>query len=213
MRVILQIRARLAAIAGVLVFIPVAQAVIYLALDPKSEQHATAGIAAVWITTLFTAIWLVDEVLRDESVQKSTWIYIIAGKADRLFFEWLAVGAILTAVVAATAWITAGLLFHVDLVDDAGALAVVTASFSIGLSALIVTVRQIAAGAQLGGFLGVLLLFPLATPIIVSCVQLSRNIVIEHASPGDGRWLLLTLFFGILYALMGLWTVPQLIRE
>lgn len=205
------LRHRAGGLAAVVLFVPLAEGLLFLALDPPSSQRAAAAIGAVWMTLFFAVLWLVEELLREEWSMGAIQQYVLARAEARFFWDLLWIAGGLAFVLALVAWLVGGLLFEVYWGPAWGTLLLLSAAFAFGIVGLAVFCRQLAHAAGLGGLLAPLLLFPLATPLLMAGVQGARAAVLETADPA--RWMLLAVFFGILYGLLGSLAVPHLLRE
>ncbi|RMF15485.1 MAG: hypothetical protein D6761_07720 [Candidatus Dadabacteria bacterium] len=207
---IVRLRAAIAPLLGVLLFVPAALLVAYVTLDPKPADLARNAAASAWIVAALASYWALDEVLRRETQTGAHLWYLLAGKADRLYWEWIAVGVLLAAAISACAWAVASLLFTVE--PPIVTVAVAITLYATATAAVTTISRLLARAAGAGALLGPLLGFPLQVPVLLAVAQLS---VSTNSAGGvtDERWMFLAGFFGILYLLIGLWTAPFLMRE
>lgn len=205
------IRRRGGGLLAVALFVPLAEGIVYLGLDPAPDRRAAALIGAVWVSLLFAAIWLVEELLQEEWATGAVQQYVLAGAEDRFFWDASLISATGITLLGGLAWVSGAILYDVDPGDAAGTLAVATVVFAFGVSGLAVLVRQITYASGTGSLLAPLLLFPLAMPLLLASVQASRAVLVTGESPS--RWMLLGTFFGIMYALLGSWSVPHLLKE
>lgn len=205
------IRRRGGGLLSVALFVPLAEGIVYLALDPAPDRRAAALIGAVWVSLLFAAIWLVEELLQEEWATGALQQYVLARAEDRFFWDALWISAAGIALLGGLAWVSGAILYDIDVGDAAGALAIATVEFAFGVSGLVVLVRQITYASGSGSLLAPLLLFPLAIPLLLASVQASRAVLVTGDSPS--RWMLLAAFFGMMFALLGSWSVPHLLKE
>lgn len=205
------LRHRFAGLVGIALFIPAAQAVLYIGLDPHGAASVAAGIAAAWVTATLAALWAGEELLSDEWDDGAIELYALSDHCDRFYWTWVGLVALVTAALTGVAWSAAALLFGVDLVGRVTAIAMHAALFAGALAPLVVLLRQIGRGAGAGGLLAPLLTLPLAAPVVLAVVQSSAVLVAQNQP--SAKWMLLAAFFGILYLMLGAWVVPALIRE
>lgn len=204
-------RRRGGGLLAVALFVPLAEGVIFLALDPAPDRRAAALIGAVWVCLLFAALWLVEELLQEEWATGAVQQYVLAGAEHRFFWDSFTLAAFGIGVLGALAWAAGALLFGVDLAGNITPLMLTTLIFAAGIAGLSVLVRQITHAAGTGSLLAPLLLFPLTAPLLLASVQASRALLVTAESPD--RWMLLGTFFGIMYTLLGSWSIPYLLKE
>ncbi len=200
-----------AGLLAVALFVPLAQGIVYLALDPSPDRRAAALIGAVWVCLLFAALWLVEELLQEEWASGAVQQYVLAGAEQRFFWDAFLLAAAGICGLGLLAWGTGAVLFSVDLRGQMAPLVVATVIFAVGIAGLSVLVRQIAHAAGTGSLLAPLLLFPLTAPLLLASVQASRAVLVTAESPD--RWMLLGTFFGIMYTLLGSLSIPHLLKE
>jgi len=206
------VRGRPAALAGVALVVPLAQVLVMFAVDPAPAQLAETGVAAVWLSALFGAMWMIDELLQAETeAQAWTW-YLVAARSERFFWEWWGICTLAGAWIAALAWGAAAVIFDVPVVEAAGVVLVTVLEFGVGLAALSVLLARMRWSSGLGAFFGPLLLFPLVAPLMLAMVQASRVLLVDTPIEPQ-RWLLLGALFGILYTIIGSLVVPLLLKE
>jgi ABC-type transport system involved in cytochrome c biogenesis permease component len=204
-------RRRGGGLLAVALFVPLAQGIVYLALDPSPERRTAALIGAVWVCLLFAALWLVEELLQEEWATGAVQQYVLAGAEHRFFWDAFLLATVGICGLGALAWGAGAVLFSVDLYGQLGPLVVSTVIFAAGIAGLSVLVRQITHAAGTGSLLAPLLLFPLTAPLLLASVQASRAVLVTAESPD--RWMLLGTFFGIMYTLLGSLSIPHLLKE
>lgn len=209
LKIVYLVWGRKAALSGTLLFIPAGLTIAYMALDPNHTQTLAAGMASAWIVAALTSYWALDELLLEESASGALQLYILTGKEFRLFWESVLAGALLTFIVWLVCLFFAALLFDFQFgiwlsLMPAGAI------YALGTAAILVVTRLVAKAAGAGALLGPLLCFPLQAPILLSSLRYSHALLTQT----DGqKWMLLGLFFGILYLLLGQWATPQIVKE
>lgn len=199
-RLWLLLRGRAAPLAAVLLFVPAALTVAYIAYDPVAAEAGRAGLASAWVVTAIAAYWAFEELLREEFESGACQIYTLGGKELRWFWETTLYGAMLTFVVGAFSFGVSALLFSLEFARPA-ALLTGLGVYAGGSASLLVTARQISGGAGIGALVGPLLAFPLQMPLLLASAQWTRA-SLEGGVIAE-KWMLLGGFFGILYLLLG----------
>lgn len=206
----LLVRGRWAPLMAVFLFVPAGLAIAYLALDPTSASTSRAGIAAAWIVAAIASYWALDELLREESESGAAQLYILAGQEARHYWESVFAGVVLTYVVFLLSMAVSALLFDMTIAAWRP-LVLAGGIYALGTAAILVFARSLAGGAGIGALLGPLLAFPLQFPILLAGIECSKAAL--TGEPAPEKWMLLGLFFGILYLLLGQATATFLNKE
>jgi heme exporter protein B len=168
------------------------------------DYRAGAVIGLLWITIFFSATVSIERSFSSE-LEDGCWqalqLYPISPSV--IFLAKTIVNAVATVIVACVLIPLFVVLTDVPLLSRPGLMAVIVILGSLGLAAIGTLISAAMISVRDGGGLLVLLLLPLATPIVLSAAEATQIALSTNADPLWSWWIQLLTAFAILYTVIG----------
>jgi heme exporter protein B len=184
-------------------------------VDAARERGGTRVLAGlVWTVLFFATVVAMHRGARTEErhgVQRA----LLAAPVDRsaIYLGKAAANLVKLALLATLLVPAIGLLLSVDLGRLAGPLATVIALHAVGLVLLGTLFGAMAVRLGRGEALVVTLLFPAATPLMLSAVTCTAAVLDGRPLAAAGRWLAMAAGFDALFLFVALLTFEWVLEE
>jgi heme exporter protein B len=185
--------------------------------DLASVKEIGAGRivpGALWVTLAFSGIVGFARSFKIERERMALTALLLAPvDASAVFFgKALASWALLVTLSAALLPLSM-IFFDLDLAPALPSLALVLLVHTLGLAELGTLFAAVAAKVGRGEALQATLLFPAATPLLLSAVRCTRAALEERALGSVSHWMLLAAGFDVLYALVALVAFEHVLED
>jgi heme exporter protein B len=168
------------------------------------DQRAGAVSGLLWITVFFSATVFIERSFASE-LEDGCWqalqVYPISSSV--VFLAKSIVNAVTTVTLACVLVPLFVVLTDVPLLAKPGLMTVIVVLGSLGLAAVGTLISALVTSVRDGGGLLVLLLLPLATPIVLSAAEATRIALSTNADPLWSWWIQLLTTFAIAYTVIG----------
>jgi heme exporter protein B len=204
-------------LASMVLFSLIVMVVFNFAFDLATIRELGAAKlvpGVIWITFSFSAIIGFTRSFRLERRRDAIVALLQAPVGRGAIFTGKAVASVLTVwTLQAIILPLSAIFFDYDLLRILGPMVLVVALHTIGLAVLGILFGAMVSRLGRGEALLATLLFPASTPLFLSAVRCTRN-VIEQAPLGEvSNWLLIATGFDVLYFLVALVTFEFVIED
>lgn len=180
--------------------------------DPALLRELAGGL--LWVGITFTGVLSLSRTFHSEELSGGLeGLELYPGEIRAVYLGKLLGNVILLLAVEAILFPTAAVLFQVDIVSHAPALAGVAVLGTLGFSIVGTFYAALTLHLRARELMLPLLLLPLLVPVLLGAVSATTALLTGQATAGTGAWIRLLVAFDVIYFVVCIWTFPILLER
>jgi heme exporter protein B len=183
-------------------------------MDLRTDEQIGAISGLLWVTIFFSATLSVERSFASER-EDGCWLALqqYPVPPSMIFLAKTIVNTVSTAILASVLILTFVVLTDAPLLARPGLMAVIVILGSLGFAAVGTLASAVTASIHDGGGLLVLMLLPLATPVLLSSAEATRIVLTSNADPLWWWWIRLLAAFAVIFTVVGAFVVTFAMEE
>jgi heme exporter protein B len=183
-------------------------------IDLTMDQQIGAVSGLIWVTVFFSSTVSIERSFaseRDDGCWQALLRYPVSPSV--IFFAKTAVNTVMIAILALVLISMFIVFTDVPLLARPGLMAVIVILGSLGFAVVGTLASAVTASIRDGGGLLVLVLLPLATPVLLSSAEATRIVLANSADPLWWWWIQLLAAFAVVFTVVGTFVVNFAMEE
>lgn len=180
--------------------------------DPELQRRLAGGL--LWVGITFTGVLSLSRTFHSEELSGGLeGLELYPGEVRAIYLGKLLGNLTLLLVVEAVLFPTAAVLYDLDILGPAPALAGVAVLGTLGFSLIGTFYAALTLHIRARELMLPLLLLPLLVPVFLAAVNATSALLTNDPTAGLGGWVRLLVAFDIIYFVVCVWTFPVVLER